>query len=119
LLDGVRRRQFDVVVAEGLDRLPRDPEDTAALIKALKFADIKLITKSEGEVDDLRAGFKGTMNAMFLADLTIKMHRGLRGRVVAGRSASGRAFGYDIVREMEARSPGSHAIGATFLTPKS
>jgi DNA invertase Pin-like site-specific DNA recombinase len=102
LLDGVRRRDFDIVVAEGLDRLSRDPEDTAALIKALKFADIKLITRSEGEVDDLHAGIKGTMNALFLTDLAIKTHRGLQGRVVAGHSAGGRAFGYDIVREMDA-----------------
>jgi hypothetical protein len=89
LLEGIRARAFDVVVAEGLDRLSRDPEDTAALIKALKFADIRLVTRAEGEVDDLRAGFKGTMNALFLTDLAVKTRRGLRGRVVAAARRAG------------------------------
>src|SRR5688572_16794387 len=49
LLDA-RSNAFDVVVAEALDRLSRDQEDTAALFKALSFADVQLITLSEGEI---------------------------------------------------------------------
>ncbi len=50
LLEDARNGEFDVVVAEALDRLSRDQEDTAALYKQLRFADIKLITLAEGEV---------------------------------------------------------------------
>ena len=36
------------------------------------------------------------MNALFLKDLALKTHRGLRGRVEQGRSGGGRCYGYAI-----------------------
>jgi hypothetical protein len=53
--------------------------------------------------DDLRAGFKGTVNAMFLADLAVKTRRGLQGRI-----AGGCAFGYDVLRETDAHGEPVH-----------
>ena len=41
---------------------------------------------------------KGTMNALFLKDLAAKTHRGLRGRVEAGKSGGGICYGYDVVK---------------------
>ena len=100
LLDNIRAHQFDVLIAEALDRLSRDQEDIAALYKALSFAGIRLITLAEGEINELHVGLKGTMNALFLKDLAAKTHRGLRGRVEQGRSAGGKAYGYEMVREV-------------------
>ncbi len=48
LLRGVQERKFDLVVAEALDRLSCDQEDTAALFKRLSFSGIKLITRTSG-----------------------------------------------------------------------
>jgi site-specific DNA recombinase len=98
LLEDTRIGSFDVVISEALDRLSRDQEDIAGLFKRLKFQGIKLITLSEGEISELHVGLKGTMNALFLKDLADKTHRGLEGRVRAGKSAGGKAFGYDVVR---------------------
>ena len=81
LLEGARKRQFDVVVAEALDRLSRDQEDVAGLFKRLSFAGIRLVTLAEGEITELHVGLKGTMNALFLKDLADKTRRGLEGRV--------------------------------------
>ncbi len=64
MLEAARRREFDVLVAEALDRISRDQEDIAALFKTLKFAGIRIITRAEGEVNELHVGLKGTMNAM-------------------------------------------------------
>src|SRR5262249_24772900 len=50
LLEDVRHSAFDVVVAEALDRLTRDPEHIAHLFKHLTFAGVKLITLSENEI---------------------------------------------------------------------
>ena len=102
LREDARAGRFDVVVAEALDRLSRDQEDIAGLYKHLSFADIKLITLAEGEISELHVGLKGTMNALFLRDLAKKTHRGLAGRIRAGKSAGGTAYGYDIVREFDA-----------------
>jgi site-specific DNA recombinase len=103
LMAAARQGGFDVVVAEALDPLSRDQEDIAALYKRLKFAGIKVVTLAEGEISELHIGLKGTMNALFLKDLADKTHRGLRGRVVAGKSAGGLCYGYKVVRQVNAQ----------------
>ncbi len=50
LLEDARRGSYDVVVAEALDRLSRDQEDVAGLLKWLRFAGIRLFTLAEGEI---------------------------------------------------------------------
>ena len=102
LLEGARNNAFDVIVAEGLDRLSRDQEDVAGLYKQLTFAGVKLVTLAEGEVNELHVGLKGTMNALFLKDLAQKTRRGLEGRVRQGKSGGGLSYGYDVVRETDA-----------------
>lgn len=87
----------DVVLAESLDRLSRDIEDTAGIFKRLTFARVRIVTVSEGDISQLHVGFRGTMNALYLSDLAEKTHRGLRGRVEAGRSGGGRCYGYRVV----------------------
>ena len=94
LLEDARAGNFDVVVAEALDRLSRDQEDTAALYKQLGFAGVRLVTLAEGEISELHVGLKGTMNALFLKDLAMKTRRGLEGRVRQGRSGGGLCYGY-------------------------
>ncbi|WP_310621281.1 recombinase family protein [Flexibacterium corallicola] len=94
--------KFDLVIAEALDRLSRDQEDIAALYKRFSFAGVKLLTVSEGEIDELYVGLKGTMNSLFLKDLADKTRRGLRGRVEAGKSGGGKCYGYDVVTKQNA-----------------
>ena len=102
LLADARARAFDVVVAEGLDRLSRDTEATAGLYKLLCFLGIAIITRADGEVTELHVGLKGTMNQLALKDLAIKTHRGIEGRVRKGRSGGGRAYGYRVVKQRDA-----------------
>ena len=116
LLEDSRTGAFDLVIAEALDRLSRDQEDVAALFKLLKFQGIQLITLSEGEISELHVGFKGTMNALFLKDLAIKTHRGLEGRVRAGKSAGGKTYGYDVVRQYA--EDGSPIAGDRKINPE-
>lgn len=103
LMEGARAGDFDVVLCEALDRLSRDQADIAAIYKELSFADIALHSLSEGAVDQLHIGLKGTMNALFLTDLKRKIRRGLSGRIEAGRSAGGLPYGYEVVHELDDR----------------
>ena len=103
MLDQARLGMFDVLVAEGLDRLSRDQCDVAALFKQLSFYGIGIVTLAEGAVSELHVGLKGTMNALFLKDLAAKTHRGLRGRVEGGKSAGGLCYGYRAVRKLDDR----------------
>ena len=95
-------RQFEIVLTESLDRLSRDQEDIAGVHKRLRFAGVKIITLSEGEIAELQIGFKGTMGALYLKDLADKTRRGLRGRVEAGLSGGGNSYGYDVVTKFAA-----------------
>ncbi|WP_330220246.1 MULTISPECIES: recombinase family protein [unclassified Sulfitobacter] len=102
LLQDAMAGKFQVVFAEALDRISRDQEDIAAVFKRLSFAGVQIITLSEGAVSELHIGLKGTMNALFLKDLSDKTRRGLRGRVEAGKSGGGNSYGYDVVRKVNA-----------------
>ena len=93
--------KFDIVLAEDLDRISRDQEDIAGFFKRMSFAEIDIITLADGKVSDLHIGLKGTMSARFLKDLAQKTKRGLRGRVEAGKSGGGNAYGYDVVRKSD------------------
>jgi DNA invertase Pin-like site-specific DNA recombinase len=75
------RKEFDVVLAEALDRFSRDQEDTAGLFKRLTFAGVNIVTLAEDDITHLHIGLKGTMNALFLKELAEKTRRGMRGRV--------------------------------------
>ena len=95
------RSAFSPVISEALDRLSRDLENIASIYKRLLHAEISIITLAEGEVSELHIGLKGTMNALFLKDLALKIRRGQRGRVTSGHSAGGLSYGYEVVREFD------------------
>ena len=103
LLQDAQRGQFDVVLAEALDRVSRDQADVATLFKHLRFAGVQIVTLAEGEISELHVGLKGTMNALFLKDLAAKTHRGLRGRVEDGKSGGGLCYGYRVIKKLDAR----------------
>ncbi len=100
--EDARNGVFDLLMAEALDRLSRDQEDIAGLYKQLSFAGVQIVTLSEGEINELHVGLKGTMNALFLKDLAQKTRRGLEGRVRKGKSGGGRCYGYDAVQGIDA-----------------
>jgi site-specific DNA recombinase len=102
LLQDAQRGKFEVVLAEALDRVSRDQADVATLFKHLRFASVEIVTLSEGEISELHVGLKGTMNALFLKDLAVKTHRGIRGRVEKGKSGGGLCYGYDVVKHTDA-----------------
>ncbi|SDH76793.1 recombinase family protein [Roseospirillum parvum] len=102
LLSDAQEGRFDVVLAESLDRLSRDQEDIAHIYKRLTFRGVKVVTLSEGPVSEIHIGLKGTMGALYLKDLADKTRRGLSGRVMQGKSGGGNAYGYDVVKRVNA-----------------
>ena len=91
---------FEILVTEALDRLSRDQEHIAGLYKRLSYLGVRMVTKSEGEINELHIGLGGTMSALFLRQLSQKTHRGLEGRVRAGKAAGGISFGYNLDRQL-------------------
>ena len=91
------------MLAEALDRISRDQADVATLFKHLRFAGVPIVTLPEGEISELHVGLKGTMNALLLKGLGEKTHRGMSGRVEAGKSGGGLCYGYKVVKQFDAR----------------
>ena len=102
LLRDAQTNAFDVVISEGLDRLSRNQADIASIYQKLQFRDVVIETVSEGVISEMHIGLKGTMNSLFIKDLAIKTHRGLKGRALAGKSAGGKAYGYQNVIHYDA-----------------
>ncbi|MEW6019195.1 MAG: recombinase family protein, partial [Pseudomonadota bacterium] len=102
LIRDARAGLFDVVVTEALDRLSRSQGDVATLFEDLRHYGVSIRTISEGEVEELAIGLKGTMNALFLRETARKTRRGLAGVAKEGRHTGGRVYGYKIKRELDA-----------------
>jgi site-specific DNA recombinase len=115
LIDAYAGR-FDIVPSEALDHLSRDQEDVAGIYKRMAFADVKIVTLSEGELTHLHVGLKGTMNALFLKDLANKTRRGLRGRVEAGKSGGDLCYGYEVAKQTD--SAGELLCGGRRIVPE-
>lgn len=94
---------FDIVMAEALDRIARNQADIATIYQRLEFANVAIETLTEGRVNELHIGLKGTMGALFLKDLADKIRRGQRGAVARGRVPGGRTYGYDVVPRLTDR----------------
>lgn len=102
LMRDAQHGEFNILLAEALDRISRDQADIATLYKQLKFAGVSIVTLAEGEISELHVGLKGTMNALFLKDLAMKTRRGLRGRVEQGKAGGGLCYGYSVVKKTNA-----------------
>jgi site-specific DNA recombinase len=103
LMQDARTDSFNVVISEALDRLSRNQADIARLYQQLMFCEVMIETVTEGAVSEMHIGLKGTMNALFLKDLGIKTHRGLKGRALEGKSAGGLTYGYKVVQKFSAQ----------------
>ncbi|MDF0584742.1 recombinase family protein [Bradyrhizobium yuanmingense] len=111
LMADMKKGKFKIVLAEGLDRISRDQEDTSKFYKLARFHNVKIITLQEGEISSLHVGFKGTMNAVFFDDMKIKVKRGQKGRVEAGKAGGGNCYGYRVVRKILAEIFRQYADG--------
>ncbi len=94
---------FDIVLAEAIDRISRNQADIATIYQRLEFANVAIETLSEGRINEMHIGFKGTMSAVFLKDLADKIRRGQRGTVSRGRVPGGLAYGYRVVPRINER----------------
>lgn len=103
LMLDAQQGKFDIIVAEDLDRISRDQEDTAGIYKRMQFADVQIFTLADGFISELHVGLKSTVNAIQLKQTAHKVRRAQRGLVANGKNPGGNAFGYDIVRQFDAR----------------
>ena len=110
LLSDAQAGRFDVVVCEALDRLGRNLSDVAGFFDKLAFKNVQVHAASVGQLTAWHVGVMGTMAQMQIADIRDKTRRGLAGRIRAGKSAGGLAYGYDVVPNPDGRDGGDRRI---------
>ena len=93
-----RLRLFDVVVVEAIDRLGRRLSDVAALHDRLEFRRIAAARgQSRARSRPCMSACSAPWRSSTSSDLKDKTRRGQLGRVLQGRAAGGRAYGYRAV----------------------
>ena len=98
LEEAVREAQFDIVLFEHLDRVGRDLEFLMSFYKLARHMDTELHQLRRGKLGIFDIGILGTFAQIFLEELGYKTHRGLAGKVEAGKSAGGISYGYKVKR---------------------
>jgi site-specific DNA recombinase len=94
MLAEAETRAFDVLLAESMSRIGRDPEDRAAVRKQLKFFGVGIEVPAEGVVSPLVDGVRAVLDSEQLEDLKRHTRRGMGARVREGLSAGGLTYGY-------------------------
>ncbi|WP_312808785.1 recombinase family protein [Agrobacterium cavarae] len=88
---------FDILISESPDRVSRDIADLAHIHKTLKFRDIEMNCVNGGVLDTMQIGMYGVVGQMQREEGAKKVKRGMVGVVRSGRSAGGKAYGYEPV----------------------
>ncbi len=110
--DGLRRlisaatskaRPFDCVLIDDTSRLSRKLADALNLYEQLRFADIRLVSVSQGvdsknEQAELLIGVHGLIDSAYWRELATKTHRGMEGKALKGMATGGRCFGYATIK---------------------
>ncbi|CUH38604.1 Recombinase [Jannaschia seosinensis] len=89
-----QNRRFDIVLAESLDRLSRDPEHINGFAKLAKFARVEIHTVEQGKASTMSVGLASIFSSMFMEGLSHKVRRGIEGKVLQGLNGGGRIYGY-------------------------
>jgi site-specific DNA recombinase len=94
MLTDAEDHQFDIIIAEDIDRLARGEGDAPKLRQRLEFLGIEMHTCTDGHITKLHAGLKGLMSSLFLDNLVAHTKRGMAGVVREGRHPGGKIYGY-------------------------
>lgn len=94
ILEAAKTGGFEVLVSEAPDRISRDMADLAGIHKALEFRGIEMNCVNGGRMDTIQIGMHGMVGQMQREEGAKKVRRGMAGVVRDGRSAGGRAYGY-------------------------
>ena len=99
---------FDVLLVDDTSRLSRNTKDALGIFERLEFANVRLISISQGiDSDNEQAGVlvqvHGLVDSLYVKELAAKTRRGMDGAFRRGMHAGGRCFGY---RNVPIEAPG-------------
>lgn len=102
-LKGAREGAFDVLLCLTLDRLSRDLEHSAKVLKLLHFHEIELWTvHGSSQVSSMELGLRAVLNSEMLEQVRYRTREGMKTVAKKGRVPGGICYGYAIKRVLGA-----------------
>lgn len=103
LLARLEKGGIDQVLTEHTDRIARHQGDSFTVREQIEHAGARLFTLMQGVIDDVTGTIQGLFDAKQRKDLAHRVRRGHRGNIAEGRSATGIAYGYRKVTQLDAK----------------
>ncbi|MFD1744482.1 recombinase family protein [Rhizobium helianthi] len=102
-LKGAREGAFDVLLCLTLDRLSRDLEHSAKVLKLLHFHEIELWTvHGSSQVSSMELGLRAVLNSEMLEQVRYRTREGMKTVAKKGRVPGGICYGYAIKKVLGA-----------------
>lgn len=102
-LIAVQQRGCDVFLCLTLDRLSRDLEHSAKILKLLHFHDTELWTVQGGSpVSAIELGIRAVLSQETIEQTRYRTREGMKSVAKGGRVPGGLCFGYRVIREIDA-----------------
>lgn len=95
LKEGIKRGDFEMVIAESQDRMARDTHGMSGLWNRLKHRDIELWFVNEGQATTLSLGLRNIISEMGSKDIGDKVKRGLLSAAEDGKFPGIVTYGYE------------------------
>ncbi|WP_412050167.1 recombinase family protein [Hoeflea sp. Naph1] len=104
----------DIVLCVTIDRISRDVEHSAGILKTLNHLDIELWTvHGGGRVTDMEVGIRAVLSQELIEQIRYRTREGMKSAVRKGKAAGGLAYGYRVGQQYDAkgdRIPGMREI---------
>ena len=114
LLKRCARGDIDIVLCVTLDRISRDVEHSAGILKTLNHLDIELWTvHGGGRVTDMEVGIRAVLSQELIEQIRYRTLEGMKSAVRKGKAAGGLSYGYRVAQQYDAkgdRIPGLREI---------
>nr|CAD6595430.1 recombinase family protein [Rhizobium sp. Khangiran2] len=103
LLRRVAQGDIDIVLCVTVDRLSRDMEHSARILKELRYRDADIWTVHAGApITDLEMALRAALSHELVEQIRYRTREGMKTTVRKGRSAGGLAYGYRTRLEYDA-----------------
>ncbi len=114
LLRRVAQGDIDVVLCITVDRLSRDTEHSAAILKKLNFHSVELWTAhANARVTDMEMGLRAVLSHELIEQIRYRTREGMKTAVRKGKVPGGLSYGYRLLQSYDERGdriPGKREI---------
>ncbi|WP_454284811.1 recombinase family protein [Rhizobium leguminosarum] len=103
LMAHVKRERIDVVLCVTVDRLSRDIEHSAKILKELRYRDTDIWTVHAGQpVNDLEMSLRAALSHELVEQIRYRTREGMKMAVRKGKASTCLAYGYKLSQQRDA-----------------